>query len=47
VFGVPLVTAVQRSRVSDKLPLCRVFQDSVMYIETFGKKTPNLPLTIV
>lgn len=36
VFGVPLVTAVQRSRVSDKLPLCRVFQDSIMYIETFA-----------
>ncbi|XP_063674169.1 ralA-binding protein 1-like isoform X1 [Bolinopsis microptera] len=36
VFGMPLVTAVQRSRVSDKLPLCRVFQDSVMYIETFA-----------
>jgi len=36
IFGVPLVTAVQRSRVSDKLPLCRVFQDSVMFIETFA-----------
>ena len=37
IFGVPLDVAVQRSRVNDRLPLCRVFQDSIMFIETFGR----------
>ena len=36
VFGVSLTEAVKRSRVNENLPLCRVFQDCIMYIETFG-----------
>lgn len=36
VYGMPLKVAVERSQISDNLPLPRVFQETIMFLETFA-----------
>ena len=39
VFGVPLATAVERSKCHDGLQLPVVFRECIDYIEEFGEQS--------